>query len=265
MSGSIYFNDLLPEFQDRGVARLVEEVESSMATGHRAFKIKVGRGHKWMEKHSGFRRDIEVVQAIRKSVGKDVKLMVDANNGFDLESSKKWLDEVNDNIYWVEEMFPENVPDDRALKSYIREKGLKTLVADGESARDLDDLVNFIDESAIDVFQPDVRAFGMSRQAAIARRIAIKPNLKLAPHNWGSFLGLYMQLTLARGLSNILIAEQDISTSDLFDAPKRPSRSWRCRRPSNTAQDQHHGGAGHDGERYGQRAARHRNIPRARK
>src|SRR5262249_6418951 len=80
--GSIYFSDLLPQHKARGVARLVEEVESGLERGHRAFKIKVGRGFKWMDKKEGFRRDVEVVRAIRKRVGKKVKLMVDANNGF---------------------------------------------------------------------------------------------------------------------------------------------------------------------------------------
>jgi len=229
--GGIYFNDLLPEFEKRGVSRLVEEVETSLAAGHRAFKIKIGRGHKWMEKEAGFRRDVEVVQAIRKTVGKEVRLMVDANNGFDLETARKWLDAVGDDLFWAEEMFPENIPDDRALKAHIESRGLKTLIADGESARDLDDLTSFIDSEALDVFQPDIRAFGLTRQAAVARRLAVKPSLKLAPHNWGSFLGLYMQLTLARGISNFLMAEQDVSTSDLFDTSAFTFRNGEVRVP----------------------------------
>lgn len=230
--GSIYFNDLLPEFEKRGVARLVEEVETSLAAGHRAFKTKVGRGHKWMDREAGFRRDVEVVLAIRKTVGKDVKLMADANNGYDVATAKKWLDAVHEaNLFWIEEPFPETLPDDRAIKAYLKEKGAKTLVADGESAEDMGDLESFIDAGALDVFQPDVRAFGLSRQAAFARRLAVKPNLKLAPHNWGSFLGLYMQLTLARGLPNILIAEQDTSASDLFDTSAYTFRNGEMRVP----------------------------------
>ena len=229
--GSIYFNDLLPEYEKRGVARLVEEVEKSLASGHRAFKIKIGRGHKWMGREAGFQRDTEVVRAIRKTVGKDVKLMVDANNGFDISTTKKWLDAVGEELYWAEEMFPENVPDDRSLKSFIKERGWKTFVADGESARDIDDFENLISETALDVFQPDIRAFGMSRQAAFSRKLAVKPSLKLAPHNWGSFLGLYMQLTLARGLPNILIAEQDVSSSDLFDVSEFTFRNGEIRVP----------------------------------
>jgi len=215
--GSIYFNDLLPEFQDKGVARLLEEVEMGLNAGHRAFKIKVGRGAKWMDKLAGFRRDVEGVQAIRRRVGKDVKLMVDANNGFDLEETMRWLDAVGDDLFFVEEMFPEAVEQDLRLKEYLRKKGWKTAVADGESAREVNHFDDFIGKEALDVLQPDIRAFGITLQWELSRKAATNQSVKLAPHNWGSFLGLYMQLMLARGIPNFLIAEEDRSTSDLFD------------------------------------------------
>jgi L-alanine-DL-glutamate epimerase-like enolase superfamily enzyme len=50
-----------------------------------------------------FQREVEVVQAVRKLVGKDVKLMVDANDGFDLDSTCRWLDAVGDDLYWIED------------------------------------------------------------------------------------------------------------------------------------------------------------------
>ncbi len=215
--GGIYFNDLLPEFQERGVARLVEEVADSLKAGHRAFKIKVGRGFKWMEKEAGFKRDVEVVQAIRKLVGKDVKLMVDANNGYDLDTTKKWLDAVGDDLFFVEEMFSEDVKQDRELKEFLHKKGWKTLVADGENAREVELFDPFIESGTLDVLQPDIRAFGLTKQWELSRKAAAKPGITLAPHNWGSHLGLHMQLVLARGIPNFLIAEEDRSTSDLFD------------------------------------------------
>lgn len=215
--GSIYFNDLLPEFEGKGVARLLAEVEMGLEAGHRAFKIKVGRGAKWMEAKAGFQRDVEVVQAIRKHVGKDVKLMVDANNGYDLDGTMRWLDAVGDDLYFVEEMFPEDVEQDLRLKEYLRKKGWKTLAADGESAGDVQHFDQFIEHDALDVLQPDIRALGITLQWELSRKAAGKSSIKLAPHNWGSFLGLYMQLVLARGIPNFLIAEQDRSTSDLLD------------------------------------------------
>ncbi|MCI0699683.1 MAG: hypothetical protein L0241_01180, partial [Planctomycetia bacterium] len=197
--------------------RLLEEVETSLKRGHRAFKIKVGRGAKWMEKEAGFKRDVEVVQSIRKLVGREVKLMVDANNGFDLDGTKRWLDAVGDDLYFIEEMFPEVVEQDLDLKAYLRKKGWKTLVADGENAREVNLFDPFIEKDALDVLQPDIRSFGLTRQWELSRKTAAKPNIQLAPHNWGSHLGLHMQLVLARGIPNFLIAEEDPSTSDLFD------------------------------------------------
>lgn len=229
--GSIYFNDLLPEFQSRGVAHILEGVEASLKAGHRAFKIKVGRGAKWMEPKAGLARDIEVCRAIRKLVGNEARLMVDANNAFDLESAEVWLDAAGDDFYFVEELFPEQIDRDLLLKKYLTERGRKTLIADGESADDIDDLVGLIDHEALDVFQPDIRRFGLTRQCALARKMALHPRLKLAPHNWGSFLGLYMQLTLARGVPNFLMAEQDPSTSDLFDTSAFEFRNGKIRVP----------------------------------
>lgn len=215
--GSIYFNDILPENKAHGIAVLLKEVEASLERGHRAFKIKVGRGWKWMPKKEGFKRDIEVVKAIRKTVGKNVKLMTDSNNGYDLETTKRFLDAAGDDFYFVEEMFPEKVEEDLNLKAYLRKKGWKTFVADGESARTIAHFEPYLRKAALDVLQPDIRAFGLSLQWQLSQKIASKPGIKLAPHNWGSFLGLYMQAILGRGIPNFLMAEQDTSASDLFD------------------------------------------------
>jgi D-galactarolactone cycloisomerase len=229
--GGVYFNDLLPQYQQRGVGRLVEEVEESLKTGHRAFKIKVGRGFKWMEKEAGFQRDVEVLRAIRKTVGKEVKLGVDANNGFDLETTKRWLDALGDELYFIEEMFPEQVDQDLELKTHIQGKGWKTLVADGESAREVSHFDPYIQGDALDVLQPDMRAFGFTLEWELSKRIVAKPQIKLAPHNWGSFLGLYMQLVFARGVSNVLMAEEDRSASDLFDTSAFTFKEGRIRVP----------------------------------
>jgi L-alanine-DL-glutamate epimerase-like enolase superfamily enzyme len=229
--GSFYFSDLMPEYKDRGVARLLDEIDASQQLGHRAFKLKVGRGHKWMEKEAGFRRDVEVVRAVRKRIGKDAKLMVDANNGFGLETTKRWLDAVGDDLFWIEEPFPEVVAQDLELKAFMRKKGWGTRIADGESAVVVGHFDTFIEHEAIDVLQPDIRAFGLTLQWDLARKMAARPGLRLAPHNWGSFLGFYMMLVLARGIPNFLTAEQDPSASDLFDTSDFRFKEGRVRVP----------------------------------
>ena len=217
--GSIYFADLLPEYEGRGIDRILEEIDAGLDRGHRAFKIKVGRGYKWMEPEPGFRRDVEVVRAIREHVGPDVRLMVDANNGFDLETTLRFLDAIETELFFIEEPFPEGIEVDLALKGALRDRGLDTLVADGESAGEPSHFEPYLDAEALDVVQPDIRAFGLTLEWEQSRRLESSgAGARLAPHNWGSHLGGFMQAVLARGIPNLLMAEVDTSTSDLFDS-----------------------------------------------
>ncbi len=230
--GSIYFDDLQPEYAGRGVARIVEEVQAGLADGHRAFKIKVGRGYKWMEQGAGFRRDVEIMRAVRKRVGPEVRLMVDANNAFDLAGTMRWLDAVDDDLFFVEEMFPERVEDDLKLKEYLKSKGRTTLVADGESAREVGHFDPYLKAGALDVLQADIRAFGLTLLWELSRRaVAAGHQALLAPHNWGSFLGVYMMVVLGRGIPNFLMAEQDTSSSDLFDTSAFVKKEGRMKVP----------------------------------
>ena len=215
--GSIYFVDLIPEYANTYLDRIRTEVDMGLAAGLRAFKIKVGRGFKWMPREAGDRRDIEVVRAIAKHVGPDVRLMVDGNNGFDPDGAIRWLDALGVELYFVEEMFPETVEGDLKLKEHLRSRGWTTKVADGESAGKVEHFDPYLKAGALDVLQGDIRAFGLSELLDQSRRALATPGVTLAPHNWGSFLGVYMQATLARGIPNFEMAEMDRASSELFD------------------------------------------------
>ncbi len=157
--------------------------------------------------------------------------MVDANNGFTPETARQFLDAVDDDLFFVEEMFPEDVAEDRRFKEHLSAKGWTTKVADGESAGDVDHFVPYIDGGALDVLQGDIRAFGLSRLWELSQRATSRPGITLAPHNWGSFLGVYMQAVLARGIPNFLMAEMDTATSDLFDTSAFTFQDGRIRVP----------------------------------
>ena len=53
----------------------------------------------------------------------------------------------------------------------------------------------------------------------------------LGPHNWGSYLGLYMQVVLGRAIPSFVMAEQDPAQTDLFDASGFELREGRMRVP----------------------------------
>ena len=86
--GTLYFSDVW--FRDRGVRAVVEEAEEAAKAGYRGIKLKLGRGWKWMEPEPGFRRDVEVVHAVRKAVGPGMRILVDINNGYQKEPERAW-------------------------------------------------------------------------------------------------------------------------------------------------------------------------------
>jgi L-alanine-DL-glutamate epimerase-like enolase superfamily enzyme len=207
--GSIYFQDLLPQYADHWQDRFREEIDMGLKIGHRGFKIKIGRGNKWMPRAEGDDRDVEVVKVIRKHAGPDVVLCVDANNGYDLAGAKRFLERAGDaNLGFVEEMFPETVEDCLALKQFIKDNGWKTLVADGETQATLEVFKPFIAAKAIEVYQADMRRFGFEGILTEAAWAAAQ-GLQVAPHNWGSLVGYYMQLHVGRAIPNLYRAEHD--------------------------------------------------------
>jgi L-alanine-DL-glutamate epimerase-like enolase superfamily enzyme len=230
--GSVYFADLLPDNLKRPLDRFKLEIDMGLRLGHRAFKIKIGRGAKWMEREAGDRRDVEVLQTVRAHAGPGITLGVDANNGYDLAGTKRLLNELPDfNFAFVEEMFPETVDECLALKAFIREHGWNTLVADGETQSQLDVFKPFIEHRAIDVLQGDMNHFGFEgilTEAAWARPAKIQ----IAPHNWGSLIGFYMQLHVGRAITNFYLAEHDPLTNNVIIADGYKIDDGECSVPA---------------------------------
>jgi len=229
--GSIYFADLLPENAARPLDRFKEEIDMGLRLGHRAFKIKIGRGAKWMERPDGDRRDMDVLTTIRSHVGPGAVLGVDANNGYGLEGTQRLLSELPDfQFAFVEEMFPEVVDECLALKEFISEHGWTTLVADGETQSNLEAFKPFIEHRAIDVLQGDMNHFGFEGILTEADW-AQAAGIQVAPHNWGSLIGFYMQLHVGRAIANFYMAEHDPLTNDVILAQGYEIKDGVCSMP----------------------------------
>lgn len=207
--GTIYFQDLLPQFADNYMDQFKKEFDMGVAAGHNFFKMKVGRGAKWMEAAAGYQRDIEILAACREYIGPDIKIGVDANNGMNLESTKQMLKDLPGfNFEFVEEMFPEEIALDLELKNFIKENGWDTLIADFESQKEVDVFLPFMEARCIDVMQGDMNQFGIEGIMAEAA-IGQPYGATVAPHNWGSLLGYYCLLHLGKVIENWYMAEQD--------------------------------------------------------
>jgi len=215
----MYFADVW--FKDRGVGAVVDEATEAAAAGYQAMKFKVGRGSKWMEKSAGLQRDIEVIQAVRQAVGTEPKILADANNGYqdDFDGAWAFLAKTKEaKLHLIEEIFPEDPDLYRRLRDKMKEEGMATLIADGESAREPEHFVPYLQpQRTIDVLQMDIRRGGvlgcreMARLGEPAGAVAI-------PHNWASTAGLYMSLHLAKVTDNVVGAEDDRSSCDAIVA-----------------------------------------------
>ncbi len=213
--GSIYFSDLLPAYAQTWADRFREEIDLGFRRGHRAFKIKIGRGARWMPAEEGYARDKEVIRLLRRHVGPDILLGADANDGYTLERTRQLIGDLPDSrLAFLEEMFPENADSYRALKEFLRQQRYRTLIADGEGQTAIETLAPFVQAGAIDVYQADMNRFGI--EGILQESAMVGKRGKIAPHNWGSLVGFYMILHVGRAIPNFYRAENDPLDSDIL-------------------------------------------------
>lgn len=217
--GTLYFADVW--FPSLGTRAVVEEAEEARKKGYRGLKLKIGRGSKWMDWEAGVARDIEVTLAVRKAVGPDVKIQVDGNNGFRDHDDDVWryLNETaSAKVYWIEEMFPENIARYTALKDRMEKAGIKALIAEGETQRDIAAFDPYLKPRRLfDVLQFDIRTGGFLDNLALARAAEAAGAFSV-PHNWGSYVGILMGLQFCKAVQAAGGAEDDRSRCDVVQA-----------------------------------------------
>jgi len=86
--------------EGKGIPELVQEIRGYIDQGFNAIKLKVGgvSGGNTVED------DYQRVEAVRKAVGPAVRIMLDANNGWDVETTIRASNKMYDlDITWLEE------------------------------------------------------------------------------------------------------------------------------------------------------------------
>lgn len=205
---SLYFDDLHCADDAEAAALMAAEVAEGLALGHQAFKIKVGRGARWMPPEAGTRRDIAVIRAVRAAAGPDAALMLDANNGWTLNTAKHVLGETADTrIHWLEEPFGEDDVLLQDLKVWLRAEGMATLIADGEGDASRH-LLDWARAGLIDVVQYDIFGHGLTRWLQTGQLLDSFGG-RAAPHHYGGHWGNYAACHLAPALAGFTLAEWD--------------------------------------------------------
>ena len=223
--GSIYMRDL-----DHAKGVILKDTTDGMNAGHRAFKVKIGRGNWLKDRRLGYERDLRAIRIVHKALAGGGHVLVDANNYYNLEESIRLLRDTADiKLYWAEEMFREdaaNHDDYRRLRAYIKDKKLPTLLADGESGRGGGDLLTLLKKGIVQVSQPDIRTLGIFRFLDYAR--GIEPfGATIAPHTWAKQLGVLETCLLGMVVPNFTMVEDCRLESDVVRLPHLRIRDGR--------------------------------------
>lgn len=150
------------------------------AAGHpyAGAKIKIGRG---------VRNDVERVREAREALGPDKLLMVDINGAYTVDVALECARAIAPfDIHWIEEPLP---PGDFAGYAELRARSPIPIAA-GEAHHTIRDFRTLIDGRCLDIVQPSIPGVGGITEAKRIATLALAANLRLAPHVWGSAVGL---------------------------------------------------------------------------
>jgi len=213
---SLYFDDLSLNSIGEAAALIASEACEGFERGHRAFKIKVGRGARHLPQEEGVQRDIAIVRAVREAVGPASVLMLDANNGYNLNLTRRVLSETADcGVFWMEEPFHEDPVLYTDLKEWMAAAGMAVLIADGEGEASRW-LIDWARAGLIDVIQYDISGHGFTRWLETGRELDAY-GVRSAPHHYGGLFGNYAACHLSGAIQHFAFVEWDEAAAPGLD------------------------------------------------
>jgi D-galactarolactone cycloisomerase len=153
---------------------LCEEAMESCALGFSAMKLKVG---------FGVDEDVLITRAIRKAIGPDIGLMIDANHAYDSVEAIRLGRRIEElDIGWFEEPVP---PEDLDGHVAVR-AALSIPIATGECEFTRFGFRTLLERRAADIIQPDLCAAGGLSECKKIADMAMAYGVRFAPHVWGT-------------------------------------------------------------------------------
>jgi L-alanine-DL-glutamate epimerase-like enolase superfamily enzyme len=158
------------------IDELIAEVTDYINRGFKAVKIKVGSPN--------WKSDVERLREVRKAVGDEVDIMMDANQGMELPAAIQLANAVSSlNIYWFEE--PLNRLNFDGYQTLKRQTGIS--LAMGEREYDCVALTELIKRKAIDIWQPDLLRLGGVEAWRSSAALAENFHLPVLPHYYKDY------------------------------------------------------------------------------
>ena len=178
----------------------VETALSAREAGFRAMKIRIDRDH--------VDDGVAAVAAVRDALGPDFEIMVDLNQSWrmagdtspaaDLARTRKLVRRLAElDVFWVEEPLPYHDID--GFKT-LRAENPGVRIAAGEMHHSVPELLRYLEEDVLDVYQMDVvLAVGMHRARTLAELAQLK-HRAFTPHSWTNGIGVLANLHVSAGV-----------------------------------------------------------------
>jgi len=191
------------------VDALVEEALGYKEKGFGGMKLKIGYGLK---------TDVAYVEAIRRAIGDDLALMVDANHAYNATEALRLARDLEAfDLTWFEEPVP---PEDVDGYCELR-AGTLVPIAGGECEYTRFGFRRLINRRAVDYLQPDMCATGGFTEMMRIIAMASAANLPVVPHVWGTNVGLSASLQLFAALPNF--PERRFPAEPWFEFDRSPN------------------------------------------
>ena len=217
---SLYFQDLIHPAE--GAAAVAREASEGVNKGWTALKLKLGRLGRWFEPEAGLQRDIDVVNAVRDAVGPDVKILVDANNGYDgrLDLLETFIRETAAaKTFWMEEMITEDVDGYRRMREWRDRHQPESMLVDGEGDQGRNTIYwQLMEQGLLDAIQPDMLHMGFWPFHRLALDIIDAGYAtKIAPHNFNAArIGLRGVVQFGAVTERFVLAEDSTLEFDAY-------------------------------------------------
>lgn len=180
----------------------IDEILAMKERGFRAFKLRV--------KNRGIKEDIRHIEAVRKGIGNDPVLGVDANQGWlvtivdkipawDLKRAVEFANACHaNNFAWLEE--PLDSRDYEGNAALKRETKIK--ISGAELNYGWDEIKIMFEKDCFDIYQPDATFAGGIAQVKKVVDACHVNNRGFSPHTWTNGIGFYVNW-------NMVLADND--------------------------------------------------------
>ena len=189
----------------------VQTVERAREAGFSAFKVKVA---------FSLEADLRVVDAINAGLRDGERLMVDANQGWEIDQARTAVVRLSErNLGWIEEPIPADSPAEHWAELAMLSG---SAIAGGENVAGFPAFADMVQRGSHRVIQPDLLKWGGVTGCFAVGRHAVANGLTFCPHWLGSAIGLTASAHVLAAVGGPGLLEHDVMENPLREALATP-------------------------------------------